>query len=120
MSNKQVWQNIAAQRDKYASVVKTKRIRRWIIFVGMLLIAGYLVIGDYGFYKMGTLLWERRDLKKEFAIEAARKDSLENIKSLAVKDPAFMEKMAREKLGMVKQDEKVYKFMERPEKDSVK
>jgi len=76
--------------------------------------------GDFGFVR----IWNLHEKKKELELESKKlqvqildlqmeKDKLKN-------DKAYIEKMAREKLGMVKEGEKVYRFVPTPEDSSSK
>lgn len=67
--------------------------------------------GDFGFVR----IWNLHHKKKELELEAKKlqvqildlqveKDKLKN-------DKSYLEKIAREKLGMVKEGEKVYRFV---------
>jgi len=71
--------------------------------------------GDFGFVR----IWNLHQKKKELELESKKlqvqildlqveKDKLKN-------DKTYLEKMAREKLGMVKEGEKVYRFVPFPE-----
>ena len=71
--------------------------------------------GDFGFVR----IWNLHQKKKELQLEAKKlqvqildlqveKDKLKN-------DKSYLEKIAREKLGMVKEGEKVYRFVPQPE-----
>jgi len=71
--------------------------------------------GDFGFVR----IWNLHQKKKELELEAKKlqvqildlqveKDKLKN-------DKSYLEKIAREKLGMVKEGEKVYRFVPQPE-----
>jgi cell division protein FtsB len=70
--------------------------------------------GEYGLFALRRL--ERQRLQEAAAIEAlrtevaalrARQDSLEN-------DPATLERIARERYGMVRSGERLYRFTECP------
>jgi cell division protein FtsB len=57
------------------------------------------------------------DVKKKertLAREHGEMDSLSVQNQRLKSDTAYMEKIAREKLGMARKDEKVYKFIEEP------
>ncbi len=71
--------------------------------------------GDFGFVR----IWNLHQKKKELELESKKlqvqildlqveKDKLKN-------DKSYLEKIAREKLGMVKEGEKVYRFVPLPE-----
>ena len=55
------------------------------------------------------------DIRKKEAAVLARHEEIDSLKAQNAKlknDTAYMEKIAREKLGMARKDEKVYKFIE--------
>lgn len=79
----------------------------------------FLISGDYGFYKIGRLLWQKRDLQKQIEMEKHKSDSLAELIDRLSHDTDYIEKVAREKLGMVKKNETVYKFIE-AQSDSAK
>jgi cell division protein FtsB len=91
------------------------KVGRWVAAGFILFLVLYLFAGDYGFYKIGTLWLERKKLKLEITFEQARFDSLNTVKEKLLKDDKFMEKIARENLGMVKEGETVYRFLEQVE-----
>ncbi len=66
--------------------------------------------GEYGFFALRRL--ERQKVREEAEVEAlraevdslrARQDSLEN-------DPATLERIARERYGMIRKGERLYRF----------
>ena len=91
-------------------------MRRLILPVVVLLIAGYFIVfgGEYDLFDVRRLKRERaaeaaqlRLLRDSLALMRARVDSLEN-------DPATLERLAREKYGMVKPGERLYRFAPPP------
>jgi cell division protein FtsB len=84
----------------------------------LILLAGAALLGAAGvflFGKQGLIYPYRQPKLKEREIEENRRiiDSLkEEIKRLT-NDTAYIERIAREKLGMARLDEKVYKFVEK-------
>jgi cell division protein FtsB len=98
-------------RVKGKSRNKKKIIKR-ILF---LLIAAFVVYsffsGPYGFLKIFSLIKEKRALQMESKKLSAELMDLENKKEKLKSDTSFLEKQAREKLGMAKENEKIYKFV---------
>jgi cell division protein FtsB len=89
-----------------------KRTTYLIIFIIVFLsIAGYV----FFFGKQGIAHLYLRQKKDAAAIVAARWtiDSLRLEITRLKSDTAYIERIAREKLGMARQNEKVYKFVEK-------
>jgi cell division protein FtsB len=51
-------------------------------------------------------------MEKDLHEQKAVQDSLKKMEKLLKNDTAYIEKTAREKLGMAKKNEKVYKFVD--------
>jgi len=89
------------------------RRKRGIIILTVVLLAviAFFLVGDRSFFAMYRSYKEVK--AKAVQIETGKRtiDSLkvecERLKS----DSAYLEKIAREKLGMAREDEKVYKFL---------
>ncbi|NLG16335.1 MAG: septum formation initiator family protein [Fibrobacter sp.] len=90
--------------------MKIKRLGLWISSV-LLLFVVLSLFGDQGFI---ALYKHHQQIKK---LSAQIKHSGETIDSLKAeieklkKDTAYIERIAREKLGMARKDEKIYKFV---------
>ena len=76
------------------------------VFVGYRFFAG-----PYGFVQIHSLWQEKKNLKKESKMLQAKMVDLEIEKKRLEKDEFYLEKQARERLGMVKKGEKVYKVV---------
>ena len=77
----------------------------------------YLVFGDYGFYKRARFLVKTRRLENDIELQKAKGDSLFNSRDRLLSDTTYIEKIAREKLGMAKEDETVYRFIDTTRKN---
>ncbi|HIE04912.1 MAG TPA: septum formation initiator family protein [Candidatus Latescibacteria bacterium] len=76
----------------------------------------YLIFGEHGLWRMWKLKRKERELRREVAeIEARRRVLEEERKRLKEGDPELIEKLARERYGMVKPGEKVYIILPPPE-----
>ena len=91
------------------------RRRVWLAFASMLALLILLSVGKRGCYeqacvhvKKKKIEGEIKTLEKDKARAAAAKKKLE--------DPAEVEKIAREKYGMSKKDEKVYRVIPKEKK----
>jgi cell division protein DivIC len=91
--------------------IKIKKTGRWIVLV----VAGVLVYSlFFGKASIVRIYQSFSDVKKKERTLVRMRSELD---SLAVQnqklktDTAYMEKIAREKLGMARKDEKVYKFI---------
>ena len=91
---------------------RPKKIGRWI-FIGIaIILLFFLLTGNDGLINMYRFHLATRNMSKEITKRNATIDSLKiTIKKLE-KDTAYIEKIAREKFGMAKKGEKVYKFIE--------
>ncbi len=91
-----------------------RKKRRWIFsFVVLLILLFFLSIGKRGFIQHIRIKIEQHQLKREIASLEKEKERLEEEKK-KLDDPEHIEKIAREKYGMAKKNEKVYHVV--PEK----
>lgn len=92
-----------------------RKLRRFLL-IFLASIGIYLTFGEHGLWRMWRLKRKERELKKEVAeIEARRKVLEEEMKRLREGDPKLIEKLARERYGMVKPGEKIYIILPPPE-----
>ncbi|MBN1354108.1 MAG: septum formation initiator family protein [Candidatus Omnitrophica bacterium] len=68
-----------------------------------------LIIFLPGFSKLQELKEENRNLQKRIEILTKTNEELKKIKYKLENDPSYVEKIAREKLGMAKKDEIILK-----------
>ena len=71
--------------------------------------------GDFGFVRIWNLHQKKKDLELESKKLQFRILDLQVEKDKLKNDKSYLEKIAREKLGMVKEGEKVYQFVPLPE-----
>ncbi|OGJ88775.1 MAG: hypothetical protein A2268_08555 [Candidatus Raymondbacteria bacterium RifOxyA12_full_50_37] len=97
----------------FSSIQNAPRAKQlaWIaIIFGLLLLFLFLFGGKYGFVNMYRLSDERTALERTLDSLAAEQESIKrDIKKLET-DRSEIERIAREKYGMAKKGEKVYKF----------
>lgn len=79
-----------------------------ITTVFVLILAVFILFGGHGLFTRISLYFENEELRNEILIEKSKSDSLLNeIKSLR-NDSNEIERIAREKFGMVNKGEKTY------------
>ncbi|MBL7075476.1 septum formation initiator family protein [candidate division KSB1 bacterium] len=86
-----------------------KRIRLLIAFGVLTLLVILFVGGDRGLYQIWKLSREKKHLEEQIEglkhVEAEMKKREKKLQD----DPEYLEKVAREKYGMIKKGEKVYR-----------
>lgn len=82
----------------------------FLVFAGI-----FLVIFFPGFARMQELRQKNKELEVNIKKMEAENIALKQEKEKLEKDPEYLESVAREKLGIVKKGEIVYKFV--PEKE---
>ena len=94
-----------------------KKRRGWIFgFIVLLTLLILLSIGKRGFIQQIRIKQEQQKLKQEIAELKEKKEILEKEKE-KLDDPEHIEKVAREKYGMAKKNEKVYHVVPKDKKD---
>ncbi|MFW6201261.1 MAG: FtsB family cell division protein [Gemmatimonadota bacterium] len=96
------------------------RLRRWLIYGGLAAAAYFALFGgEYGLLELRGIEREHQrteaeldSLREEMTRMRARLDSLEN-------DPAALERVARERYGMIRDGERLYRFVEGEAADSL-
>jgi len=92
-----------------------RRFGRFLLVL-LALFGLYFVFGEHGLWHIWKLKRQARELKEEVArIEAKRKALEEEKKKLEEGDPEYIEKLARERYGMVKPGERIYIVLPPPE-----
>ena len=99
------------KKIKDRTLQRKKKITR-VLFLLLFVFVGYrFVTGPYGFIQIHSLWKEKKSLEKESKMLQAQMVDLEIEKKRLENDRFYIEKQARERLGMVKEGEKVYKFV---------
>jgi cell division protein FtsL len=91
---------------------KFRKIGRWVVLVLAAALLYSLFSGKSNIVRMYR---SHTDIKKKEAAVAVRHHEIDSLTAQNAKlksDTAYIEKIAREKLGMARKDEKVYKFIE--------
>lgn len=100
---------------KKKTTKKKKTIKRFLFLLVAVFLVYSFFAGPYGFLRIFSLLKEKKELKLEAKKLEARIMEMEQRKEKLESDSFYLEKEAREKLGMARKDEKVYKFVDTTE-----
>ena len=85
----------------------SRNISKILIVLGTMLIA-FVIFADYGFLKRIKLEQKVNELEKQIQVQKHIRDSIQdNIIRLSY-DTTEIERIAREKYGMIKPNEKIY------------
>ncbi len=93
---------------------RNRSFRKYILALIILVFLYIYVAGDYGLYQLVVKKREEAELKAE--LTQLEKEAIElqtKKQKLSDKSPEYMEKVAREKYGMAKKGEKVYKVVKK-------
>jgi cell division protein FtsB len=99
-------------RFKKDPLLRRKILRRFLL---LLILASVLYIyfgGNYGFLRLLSLKKEKGSIILETKRLQAQNMDLELEKEKLKNDPFYIEKVARERYGMAKEDEVIYKFIQ--------
>ncbi len=89
-----------------------RRLRTILIIGAVAAFLYFLVGGPRGVVQSYKLYTSVRKLERELAVTQSTIDSLRCEVDRLKNDTAYIEHMARQKLGMARRDEKIYKFVE--------
>ena len=79
----------------------------WLFVFAVVILAVFLP----SYAKMQELKKKNRDYAAQIELLTKRNQQLEQEKILLETDPAYLEKVGREKMGLIRQGEKVYKIV---------
>jgi len=108
---------ISSVKNSKNPIIKTLttrkiRVKRLIILSLVLLVTYIYGFGDYGISRYLHLRQEYKTMCDEIALLEAESEQLKHEETLLVKkDPEYLQKIAREKFGLVKAGEKIYKLV---------
>jgi cell division protein FtsB len=106
------------QKIKERTLQRKKKIKRILFLLLFVFVAYRFFSGPYGFIQIHSLWQEKKNLEKESKMWQAKMVDLEIEKKRLEEDRFYLEKQVRERLGMVKEGEKVYKVIPRKEAPS--
>ena len=101
-------------RDRALGSNKSFKLFLWL--AGSIVLLYLFATGNFGFLRILSLYEKREDLTRENRYLTVVQADLEWRKRELAKNPALVEKVAREKLGLAKKGEILYKII--PPKDS--
>lgn len=87
---------------------EAQKRRLMIVAIIGIPIASYALFSSRGLFSRVSLEWERRSLAGRIAAAHAEQDSLRNQIVRLEQDTLLIEKIAREKYGMIKPGEKIF------------
>lgn len=100
------------QKIKEKTVQKKKKIKRILFLLVFVFVSYRFFSGPYGFIEIHSLRQQKKSLEKEAKMWQAKIVDLEIEKKRLSEDEFYLEKQARERLGMVKEGEKVYRVFQ--------
>lgn len=92
---------------------KTK-LKNFALLAGVLFLLVTFFGGDYGFLRLRQLQKKKQALQMHYKQVQAEILQLELEKNLLQNDPFYIEKIAREKYGLSRPGERVYRFLPGP------
>ena len=93
-------------------ISRKKRVRQLTLVAILIIIVIIFSSGSRGTYQLYNFTQKKADLEKEIKNLEIEKKDLEIVRSKIDNDPAYIEKIAREKYKMKKKEEKVYEIVE--------
>ncbi len=96
---------------KARSARRKKTVKRILLLLVFIFLAYRFFTGPYGFVQIHSLWKEKKNLEKESKMLDAEIVDLEIEKRRLTVDEFYLEKQARERLGMMKEGEKVYRII---------
>lgn len=92
--------------------MKIKKIGRWIVVAVAVLLLSFLFSGNNSIINLYSSHLDIKKKQQEIKKKHREIDSLTMETKKLKTDTLYMERIAREKLGMARKNEKVYKFIE--------
>jgi len=105
------------KKVKERSAAKRRTVKRILLLSIFIFLAYRFLTGPYGFVQIHSLWQEKKNLEKESKMIDAEIVDLEIEKKRLIQDEFYLEKQARERLGMIKEGEKVYRIIQEEKSD---
>jgi cell division protein FtsB len=106
------------QKIKERTLQRKKKIKRILFLLLFVFVSYRFFSGPYGFHQIHSFWQQKKNLEKESKMWQAKMVDLEIEKKRLEEDKFYLEKQVRERLGMVKEGEKVYRVIPRKEAPS--
>ena len=100
------------QKVKERTASKTGTVKKVLLLLAFAFIAYRFFAGPYGFVQIHALWKEKNNLEEEAKALQAELIDMEIEKQRLTDDAFYLEKQARERLGMAKEGEKVYRVIQ--------
>jgi cell division protein FtsB len=100
------------QKVKERTANKGRIAKRILLLLAFGFLAYRFFAGPYGFVQIHSLWKEKNNLEEEAQALQAELIDMEIEKQRLTDDPFYLEKQARERLGMVKEGERVYRVIQ--------
>ena len=95
---------------------RKRKIGRWVILAALLGVVAFLFAGHDGVVTLYRTHRELTRARSEISRLHAATDSLKMEIAKLQTDTAYIEKIARERLGMARKDETMYRFVDRKDR----
>jgi|GEM_PF-80881 len=100
------------QKVKERTASKSRTAKKVLLLLAFGFVAYRFFAGPYGFLEIHKLWSEKKNLEEEAKALQAELIDMEIKKQRLTDDAFYLEKQARERLGMVKEGEKVYRVIQ--------
>ena len=100
------------QKVKERTASKGRTVKRVLLLLAFAFVAYRFFAGPYGFVQIHQLWKEKNNLEEKSKALQAELIDMEIEKQRLTDDEFYLEKQARERLGMVKEGEKVYRVIQ--------
>ncbi len=92
--------------------MRKKRFKLGVVLVAVLLLIAWFAAGQRGTFNLYRFASKKNQLQSEIKNLQEKKKELETLRDKIKNDPAYVEKIAREKYNMKKKGERVYQIVE--------
>ena len=87
-----------------------RRFLKFVIITSVITLVIYMFSKE--FFKLYVLYKENEDIKRNIEDLKKENQDLQKQISILTSDTAYLQKIAREELGMIKESEKIFKFQQ--------
>ena len=105
------------KKQSLTSIELQKKVIRGILTIGALTLLIVFLFGNHGLYQLYILKKERNSIQEKINLLREEKIALEGEKTKLQTDNKHIEEIAREKYRMSKKGERVFKVIEKEQKN---